>query len=401
MRLPVVPQISTKDGLSNKNARLTNCLKEVSKTSEKAVVRPGMSLDAQASGVGHGLVVFNNELVSVYGTTLGLNTAAAEESSLSVITDTIASACLTTFARNIGGTIWLFSAENTDLEEVQLYSYDSSDDSTTLLVPGVTLAQVTGIATNGSKVVISYRDFGEGYSGQALAVADVGVLTFTEVAGLTGVDPFAVKYGGGKFVSISTGIGSCYIHWSSDGVTWNEDSIPTGNGREVLFDGTSWWFFCGNGTADMVVYKTTDFVTFSLQTITGLPSLTSPTYCAYANGTYYLIGNFLYTSSDGLVWTATATVMSVVVQGTDGEIYGARAATDRLYSVDGVTVTEITSTSFTGGYRVIDSNDDGSIIIGPTYSASVVRVDVSDGVQTIPALTTITGDYYDFAQSPI
>ena len=71
MRLPVVPQISTKDGVSNKNARLTNCLKESKKGGDKAVVRPGLVLDAQASGVGHGLVVFNNELVSVYGATLG------------------------------------------------------------------------------------------------------------------------------------------------------------------------------------------------------------------------------------------------------------------------------------------------------------------------------------------
>lgn len=71
MRLPITPQISTKDGLSNKNARLTNCLKEVKKAGEKAVVRPGLVLDAQASGVGNGLVVFNNELVSVYGATLG------------------------------------------------------------------------------------------------------------------------------------------------------------------------------------------------------------------------------------------------------------------------------------------------------------------------------------------
>ena len=71
MRLPVTPQLSTKDGVSAKNARLTNCLKEVKKSGEKAVVRPGLSLDAQASGVGNGLVVFNNELVSVYGATLG------------------------------------------------------------------------------------------------------------------------------------------------------------------------------------------------------------------------------------------------------------------------------------------------------------------------------------------
>ena len=401
MRLPVTPQVSTKDGVSNKNARLTNTLKETSKRGDKAVVRPGLVLEAEGSGVGGGLVAFNNELVSVYGATLGLNTVPGSGSSVSVITGTIDSFDLTTFARNIGGTLWLVSAENTDLEEVQMYLYDSSDDSTTLLSPGVTFSQVTGIATDGVKVVVSSRDFGEGYPGEGIFKSNISPLAFSEVTGLTGVDPFALKYGGGKFVSISTGIGASYIHWSSDGVTWSQGSIPTGKGREVLFDGTSWWFYCGDGTADMVVYKTTDFVTFSLQSITGIPSMTSPTYCAYAAGTYYLIGNFLYTSTNGLVWTATATVMSVVVQGSDGAIYGARSSTDRLYRIAGTTITEIASTSFSGGYRVIDSNSDGNIVIGPTYASSVVRVDVTVPVATIPALATIATGLYDFAQSPL
>lgn len=72
MRLPVTVPLSTKDGTSNKNARLTNCLKETTKRGDKAVVRPGLVLDVQASGVGNGLVAFNGELVSVYGSTVGV-----------------------------------------------------------------------------------------------------------------------------------------------------------------------------------------------------------------------------------------------------------------------------------------------------------------------------------------
>ena len=75
MRLPVVPQISTKDGVSAKNARLTNCLKETTKRGDKAVIRPGLVLNSETSGVGGGLVSFNDELVSVYGTTLGFGIA--------------------------------------------------------------------------------------------------------------------------------------------------------------------------------------------------------------------------------------------------------------------------------------------------------------------------------------
>lgn len=401
MRLPITPQISTKDGVSAKNARLTNCLKESKKSGDMAVVRPGLVLDAQASGVGNGLVVFNDELVSVYGATLGLSTEPSSGGSLSVITDTIDGFCLTSCTRNIGGTEWLVGGLNTDTEVGELYLYDSSDDSTTAISTGSSVGDVKRIAYSGTTVVVATRIETFGGGSPKLIKADASTLTFSTVSGLTGIDPFSVKYGGGKFVSISTGASS-YVHWSDDdGTTWDEYAIPTGNGRELLFDGTSWWFYCGNGTADMVVYKTTDFVTFSLQSITGLPANTGPSYCAYANGTYYCVGDYLYTSIDGLAWTATATVMNVVVDGSDGEIYGARYTTDALYSVSGVTVTEVTSTAFSGSYRVMDSNDDGSIIIGPTYAASVVRVDVSSGVDTIPTLATITNGKFDFVQSVI
>ena len=56
MRLPLTVPLDTRDGVSAKNARLTNCLKEVKKAGEKAVVRPGLVLDAQAAGIGNGLV---------------------------------------------------------------------------------------------------------------------------------------------------------------------------------------------------------------------------------------------------------------------------------------------------------------------------------------------------------
>ena len=72
MRLPLTVPLDTRDGVSAKNARLTNCLKEVKKAGEKAVVRPGLEDAATSVGNGNGLVVFNNELVSVYGATLGI-----------------------------------------------------------------------------------------------------------------------------------------------------------------------------------------------------------------------------------------------------------------------------------------------------------------------------------------
>ena len=70
MRLPLTPALDTKDGLSNKNARLTNCLKEVKKTGEKVVVRPGLVLDDTYTGIGSGLIPFDGRLLVIYDDTV-------------------------------------------------------------------------------------------------------------------------------------------------------------------------------------------------------------------------------------------------------------------------------------------------------------------------------------------
>jgi hypothetical protein len=66
MRLPVTPQLSTKDGVSNKNARLTNTLKTTSATGEIAEVRPGLVTQDTYTGLGTGLIAFDGRLLAVY-----------------------------------------------------------------------------------------------------------------------------------------------------------------------------------------------------------------------------------------------------------------------------------------------------------------------------------------------
>lgn len=70
MRLPVLPQISTKDGTSNKNARLTNVLKDPRKGGEMAEVRPGLVASDTYSGLGNGLIPFDGRLLVIYDDTV-------------------------------------------------------------------------------------------------------------------------------------------------------------------------------------------------------------------------------------------------------------------------------------------------------------------------------------------
>lgn len=71
MRLPLVSDIDSRDGTSNRDERLTNVLSETDEDVTLAVVRPGLAAIATSSGAGGGAVNFNDVLITVYGTTLG------------------------------------------------------------------------------------------------------------------------------------------------------------------------------------------------------------------------------------------------------------------------------------------------------------------------------------------
>ena len=71
MRLPVVVELDSRDGVSNKDARLTNALKENDEGVTLAALRPGLSAIAAATGNGSGVTAFNGTLISVFGTVLG------------------------------------------------------------------------------------------------------------------------------------------------------------------------------------------------------------------------------------------------------------------------------------------------------------------------------------------
>jgi len=74
VRLPLAPEIDSRDGSANKDERLTNVLSEQDRDRVLSVVRPGLSAIVTASGAGGGAVNFNDVLITVFGTTLGHGT---------------------------------------------------------------------------------------------------------------------------------------------------------------------------------------------------------------------------------------------------------------------------------------------------------------------------------------
>lgn len=71
MRLPLVFDVDSRDGVIDKDSRLTNILSESDEGVTLAALRPGLSAIAAATGNGSGVTAFNGTLISVFGTVLG------------------------------------------------------------------------------------------------------------------------------------------------------------------------------------------------------------------------------------------------------------------------------------------------------------------------------------------
>ena len=409
MRLPITPQISTKDGVSAKNARLTNCLKESKKAGDKAVVRPGLVLDAVASGVGNGLVVFNNELVSVYGTTLGFGVTPPAE--------------LDSTFYNIAGVqlidIKAFNGEWICCNADQIYHTSDFVTFTPILTPGDyetnTESGRQSLATNGTVTVCPFYN---------LNTDDTGFLSistsYVETEVVLAYTPYIVIYGGSKFCGMRSTTQSVT---STDGTTWTDGTAFVGS----LFSPAIAWsgsMFCliGTSVANILYARTSsDGLTWTeavtIKDISGQSNWNTP--ICWAGDRFVVSGkDWCSTSFDGVTWDTpyfpypydfqckalsyNSSIDTVLAIGMY-PIYS-NPHTKMISNDNGATWIDTDDVAYNG----IDYNDcvedgTGFIAVGSTVvsgAANNIEVMTSEA-GTIPALATITGDYYDFAQSPI
>jgi hypothetical protein len=84
VRVPLTFEVDSRDGLSNKDSRLTNVLVESDEGTQLATVRPALETVSSNTGNGNGVTSIDGTLISVFGTVLGFG---ATPSSIGTVTN--------------------------------------------------------------------------------------------------------------------------------------------------------------------------------------------------------------------------------------------------------------------------------------------------------------------------
>ena len=393
MRLPMTAQISTKDGTSNKNARLTNCLKETTKRGDMAVIRPGLVLQAEGTGVGGGLVAFNNELVSVYGSTFNISyePGPADWNNYSSVLAGI-SVGLPTFGNDVFMSI--SSGRVTQISDNgvawQTRGTIGGSASTTILVSDGT-----------DFVALPITD------GRTYTSTDNGA-TWTRHSGAIGIatPPIAeasAYFNGSYYLAAVVDDDTTATMWRSiDGSTWTacgdrpagQDSRPDGwasNGSVTIATNA------GMGAA----YSADNGATWILST---LPA--NAAYSAYGNGVFVVtdsVTDDVYTSDDGVSWTTNTgpTLTSpgssyLLFNGTEFVLIDG-GSSSFFTSIDGVDWTSHTDTS--GATKGPTAVGNGTVIMVNFSNSNCATYAPPVDVPTLVSSVAIGN--YDFAQSPL
>ncbi len=418
MRLPITPQISTKDGVSAKNARLTNCLKESKKGGDKAVVRPGLVLNAEASGVGNGLVAFNGELVSVYGATLGVS--VVEGGGTPTLDQYTSMTTMLPQGLIYANSVYVCTGTNSSTGETRVYS--SADGQTW------SIGTITTVVGGFSAECIDWN----GTTFCAMAMDDdlAVVESYTSTDGAT----WTKHDQAGTWVELLSNIGAGlvwdgtnfifmsdkYVATSTNGVTFSEtnpvtnslalvwdmesvggitiavgDEGSSNNSVSVSSDGGATWAYSvpsDSGTYNFysgICHDGSNFVIIS-----SLGDYADPSVCTSANGTNFVEVATLPSFTNTYVGDPVA--LNRIAW--NGEHYCATCPNGFwAISSDAVTWDEYEETGFafaqiigvTGGFLATATNGRTAVITVPSATG------------TIPTITTLTGTAFDFAQSPI
>ena len=303
MRLPVVGNISTKDGASNKNARMVNVLAEEKKDKTIAAVRPGLGAYATTAGNGNGITCFGGTLVSVYGANIGVPGGDVIEPTEAL--STITGYYIFSGVELSNGLFVLCDGTASGTGEVGNI-FTTTDFSTYTKKLADYQFYLGRIITNGSIAVCSYADDLDSENYGVVTVNTSGTTAFTDIGTFT-LDPRC--YGNGVFVAAT---GNSKFATSSNGTSWGEGTFSYS--PVSVFVDIQW-----NGSKYCYIYTTAIGGDLYARTSTDLETWTSPVsvfdtsdyyndsgYMTVANGYFVIVmKNGCARSEDGVNWTVT------------------------------------------------------------------------------------------------
>lgn len=381
MRLPVVPQIGTKDGTSNKNARLTNCLMESTKRGDKAVVRPGLELRATAEeGYGGGLTVFDGEMVSVYGTTVGILTMSGSGAYGDWTIVPLAYYEQAAYAASV------FMVTDGD-------TFYTSPDGLTWTTKNAPGSPGTYVIVGGGSSFCATR-----WQDGSIYVSEDAGSSWSLAQTLTGDAPFVVHpffVNGYFFLNVEDAFGDLALWRSSSGSSWTK----TTNYPPYTYQAS---MFAGDGAGTLVAVRgdewsavsTDDGDTWALSTGVGAYAAN---WIAYGNGIFLVPGSLdSAVSSDGVSFFATgagpADVYGITFDG-DNFVVTRFPGGDYAISPDGYNWTEYLDGS--GAVYALSPFSANGTTIANDYPTGLLVLNVI--TSSIASLGTVAQGSYDFA----
>ena len=299
MRLPLAGNISTKDGASNKNARMVNVLTEEKQGKTIAAVRPCLNYHSTVAGNGNGITCFDGTLVNVFGSSIGVPTGDVVE--LSETLSTIPGYLIFHGVELGNGFFVLCDGTYTGTGEPGNIFTTTNFSSYTKKLTDYTYALGRMIG-NGAIAICSYQD--EESNVGIITVNSAGTTTLTATAALS-----PICYGNGVFVATASGY---TFATSTNGTTWSN-----GTYSYSYIDPTAFFDLQWNGSVYCMFYRVTSNNFLYARTSTNLVNWSAPVaifdtstaggagkLCVTTARNYFVVvvGNTVARSDNGLNW---------------------------------------------------------------------------------------------------
>jgi len=408
MRLPVVGNISTKDGASNKNARMVNVLAEEKQDKTIAAVRPGLNQLATGSGDGNNLVCFNGDLVNIYGNTV----YQVVPSGAGIYSEDLGAigASNISYRISFGNNLYVAAPSGPVSTPYKFYSSTDGINWSLIDITYTYSSRVPWMANiwNGSQfLIISDLDDHDEDGGDVTPTVnyyakstDGASWDFGIATGLEDFDPSNldnIAWNGSLYCLITT---SAQVGVSSNGTSWTKHAAPVTLGA-IASNGS---IFCAmTAVSSATCYTSSNGSSWTART---MPTSAFWFSVIYANGKFFAAASSGATaySADGITWSSGGSLAAaswfLAHDGTYLVAVKVAAGSTTIALSDDSGVSWDTKTLGNSGYWFNPRSGDGAIILSEFAGTATDKLVFAADNYDLTNIGTMTDGFFDFALIP-